>query len=542
MSANKIILRRGIHVGQPAAEDDTVFLKECFIDLNLYKDLKDTESSKSILLGRTGSGKSALLQVMLLDERNCAKIDPKEIAIEYFANTDIIAFLINNGFDLNLLFEVMWKHIFILESVNLYFENKNVLEKALSRLYDQGNPARAYFDKYKDRFWNETDIVLQELSDQFSSEVKESVALTLGIDANNFGLESLDSEKLSKGQRFEIEKRTKEAISHLQLRELARAIDSLNALMENQQKNYYILIDDLDLNWAENNLRYQVIYSLISVLKPLRKIRNVKFICALRKDLYEKVLLKKTGETFQSEKFEGITTEIYWEKSELIKMLEKRLNYIFKHKYNKATIKTNEIIPSNVRKLAPTLDFLVERTQYRPRDLIAFFNIILDSSAGSTEIHSKKIIEAELEYSRKRSEALKEEWHSVHPHLETYLDILNKKTGKIEIREFFDRDMVMDLCLKLSDSSIDDKFEDEVQKSCRLYAKRENEERMKNVVKSLLSVLHKVGAIELKLASGDPFIAVYKNSPTIDARQISDTAAFKVTPMLWRSLGITPNL
>jgi hypothetical protein len=44
-----------------AAEEDTQFLSECFVDTGDVRHLLDCESPNRIIVGRTGSGKSALI-------------------------------------------------------------------------------------------------------------------------------------------------------------------------------------------------------------------------------------------------------------------------------------------------------------------------------------------------------------------------------------------------------------------------------------------------------------------------------------------------
>jgi hypothetical protein len=74
----------------------------------------------------------------------------------------------------------------------------------------------------------------------------------------------------------------KQAVSGLQVREMGRAIDSLNRLMGNKQRHFYVLIDDLDLDWAERSIQNRLIQALVETVKTFRKLRNVKVLVALR--------------------------------------------------------------------------------------------------------------------------------------------------------------------------------------------------------------------------------------------------------------------
>jgi hypothetical protein len=98
------------------------------------------------------------------------------------------------------------------------------------------------------------------------------------------------------------------------------------------------------------------------------------------------------------------------------------------------------------------------------------------------------------------------------------------------------------VCLNVDEAQKDEQHKDSVVIQCEIYSKRENPSKLRDVAANLLSVLYKSGAIELKLSKGDIYRACFRNEPVILPEQIGLDAAFTVGPMLWRSLGITPNL
>ena len=59
---NEFVFKRSLNLGSGAAENDGEFLKECFVETPEYKTLLDYSDHRMILLGRTGSGKTALLK------------------------------------------------------------------------------------------------------------------------------------------------------------------------------------------------------------------------------------------------------------------------------------------------------------------------------------------------------------------------------------------------------------------------------------------------------------------------------------------------
>lgn len=314
--AKDIILRKDHHIGEASAEDDDLFLNECFVDVPQIGHVTDFESPKSIILGRTGSGKSAIIRE-IYNKYDAVQIDPKDVALEYISNTDILRFLTKNDFDVSIIFEIMWKHIIMIKVVESYFTNMNMFENAISQLTDRYNTARRYYEQHKNEFWKGTDITIKEITNSFSESIIAEISSVLSITTSELRTALKGALEITDAQRLQIEQRTKEAIGSLQLQALGKAIDGLNELMPNKQKGLYILIDDLDLDWASNDLRYQIIFALISVIKPFRKVRNLKLVCALRADLFERIMQVKKSETLQPEKFEGIITEIRWDRESI---------------------------------------------------------------------------------------------------------------------------------------------------------------------------------------------------------------------------------
>ena len=65
MSINPIIIRQNFKIGELDAESDTLLLENCFIDSGYLSKLLNPSDTSSIVIGRTGAGKSALLHMVL---------------------------------------------------------------------------------------------------------------------------------------------------------------------------------------------------------------------------------------------------------------------------------------------------------------------------------------------------------------------------------------------------------------------------------------------------------------------------------------------
>lgn len=543
MMINGIIYRQGVHVGEISAEDDEVFLTECFVAQDFYSQLLDMDSSKSIILGRTGSGKTAVLKQIERTRDDTIRVDPKDVAFDYISNSNILRFIIELGCDVNLLFQLLWKHVFLSNSIKKYFKDRNSFETAIDNLFDRNNPARLYFEKYQKTFWIEQDVVIKEISSGFEEKVSEGLELALGVDKVAQIKSSLSAgQSISGSEKREIQSRVKHAVSQLQMRDMNRAIDALNDLMSNKQRHFYLLVDDLDLDWVDPSLQYKLIQSLIETVKNFRKLRNVKILVALRSDVYEKSIGSIEYEGVQPEKYEGIITTIKWDRESLRTMLDKRLSYMFKRQYSgKTNVRFHDVFPERIRS-SPGFDYLVDRTLMRPRDLIFFVNQILDKASGSTNISQKTISDVEADYSRKRLDALRTEWRSVHPKIDAYISLISRQTGKNEVRELAARDRLLEVCFELAELDGTDKFKDECYEKAAQYLKRENYRKLFELSACIVSVLYKIGAIELKLSKQETFYASYRNDAVVAPVQITEDASYRVTPMLWRALGITPNI
>src|SRR5690606_9289136 len=99
------------------------FLLSSFVDKNDISILRDMNDSKCILLGRTGSGKSALIKYLEEHEEDIVRIDPESMSLRHLSNSNIINYFKTLDVKLDLFYKVLWKHVFIVELIKLYFDN-----------------------------------------------------------------------------------------------------------------------------------------------------------------------------------------------------------------------------------------------------------------------------------------------------------------------------------------------------------------------------------------------------------------------------------
>jgi energy-coupling factor transporter ATP-binding protein EcfA2 len=161
------------------------FLKDCFVDLPILKALKDVDSHQCLLLGRTGSGKSALLSHMEQTWPNVSRVVPKEAAFQFVANSTIIRVLGEIGVDLHVFYEYLWKHILCIHIIreclgvkteDHYSTMLRSVEAFVRR--DQRRIAVIdYLKKYHDQFWEDAD----EISREVTGAITENLSSSLGV-------------------------------------------------------------------------------------------------------------------------------------------------------------------------------------------------------------------------------------------------------------------------------------------------------------------------------------------------------------------------
>ena len=81
--ANPVVFRRNTNIGATDAESDDQFLENCFVDTGDLDALLDCTNAKSIILGRTGSGKTALIKQVIRRCQNYIEISPQDLSLNY---------------------------------------------------------------------------------------------------------------------------------------------------------------------------------------------------------------------------------------------------------------------------------------------------------------------------------------------------------------------------------------------------------------------------------------------------------------------------
>ncbi|MCY3510506.1 P-loop ATPase, Sll1717 family [Klebsiella michiganensis] len=541
MANNPITIRQNLKIGELDAESDTLLLESCFVDSGYLNKLLDPFDNSSIVRGRTGAGKSALLHMVMNRAYKCRQLDPNDISIRFLEQSDIIAFFEELNVNLDMFYKVLWRHILIMELLKLRHDIKsesdtnNFFSAILSRLKKDEIKRKAleYFREWGDKFWIDTDAHLREITLKLERDTKASI----GGEYSGIALNAEYAKKLTEEQVHDVKKRATEVVSSLQIQKLNEILSLLAEYsFDDPQKKYVIIIDQLDENWAENETRYKFIRALIEEIKVFRKIKNIKIIVALRLDLLRSVFNLTRSSGFQEEKYESYILDIKWTPEQLTELIQKRVGEVYRKQYTRDNVKIQDIFPKP--KGGPTgltpIEYITERTLLRPRDILQYVNECFSVALNRERISWDSIQKAESVYSLKRLRSLKEEWGDIYPSFEETVELLRNLPDKFS-RTIIPRANIDSVISELSIQGTQD--------PCAVVANKmlNGESRESDVINELLLCLYNLGIVGFKVSSLTPYKWSSRNSTPATKNEIKRASGMKIHKMLHSALDIRMN-
>ncbi len=431
-------------IGAAGAEDDE-FLSKCFVDTGYLSLLEDLKDHRQIVLGRTGSGKSALLLMFAENKKDhVITISPEELALTYVSNSTILSFFSNLGVNLDPFFKLLWRHVLTVEILSHHFskyENgkKTSLVDYIKNMFS-GNSSKQqeiqgvidYLEKWGKEFWQETEYRVKEITQKVESALDAEIEANLGGKYSNVKGRLSSGEFLTEEKKAHLLSRGQDIISRAQVKDLQQILGLLSSVLEDRQKTYYLLIDALDENWVEERLRYKLIMALIQNARDFLNVKNAKLIIALRRDLIERVFRLTRDSGFQEEKYQSFYLPLTWTKSQILAVLDSRINQLVKSSYTKESVGHRDLFPAKYKN-QNIGDYIFDIAP-RPRDVIAFFNTCIVAAENQPKIGTQALRAAEGEYSRSRLKALGSEWSGDYPALLEFAKILQRRPESFKLK------------------------------------------------------------------------------------------------------------
>lgn len=529
-------------IGNAEAEADEAFLSNCFVDTGELDALRDFRDSKRILVGRTGSGKSALLRMLCEKEDNVIELKPDELALNFLSNSSVLRFFEDAGTQLDVFYQLLWKHVLAVELIRRKYKitNEPAQRSFLERfsgvfLRDKTKEqAISYLTQWGNSFWNETETRVREVTNKIEDDLRASIEGTAGA----IKLQAGGAEKLTSEEKIDVVQRGSRAVSQVQLSALSNVLKLLEQeVFSDQQEGYFIVIDDLDTRWADDVLKFKLIRALIETIKSFRQVRQVKIVMALRLDLLQRVVTATRDSGFQSEKYESMYMRLRWSGAQLIDLVNRRLNHLVRQRYTSRAIELEELFPKKIHKDKFT-DFLINRTSLRPRDAILFVNECLGRAADRQQVTAQMVIDAEASYSEKRIHSLQEEWQGVYPLASKYLTILERKPHSFPVSAL-SKSALEDWIITTFLSQNDQESKDPVVKISRIHFE-EGKGSFFEVPLALLDALYAMGVVGVKPDSNSPTYWSFYSDHKPPSGSIKPASQISVHPTFWRAIGVNP--
>ena len=282
--------RKNAEIGKLEAETDS-FLESCFYESDVFKGILDFDSSENnpdftrrIIVGRTGSGKTALLKQIINSENVKVHdtIEAENTVFEHIKNNIFISDLIDKEIDLRVFYKSLWLHVLLVKVINLlhrssydsFFES---IKRLISSSKKRYNPevANEYVEAYKDNFFN--DNVITEITNKMQESLSGGA---------NGGIFKFEGKQLEENLQ-KIQSVTSSYVSKELLRKQKELIKVIQEEFSNEKQIRIIIsIDDLDKSWLSSSaIRYDFINALLEAFKELLDIKSVKILISIRTDI-----------------------------------------------------------------------------------------------------------------------------------------------------------------------------------------------------------------------------------------------------------------
>lgn len=543
---NNPIIEKNTKIGFADANADQEFLFNCYIEKPEFKDIEKNSNRYYIIKGRTGSGKTAILQNIQYKHDNVNYIDLTRLSTDYIANSNIMKFLNSIDADLSILFQILWKHVLCLEYIKIKYkiDSETKINNFISSVnkisfnlfkYEQKQIAYDYVKEWGRNFWIDREENVKEIFEKFSGEVEANLDANL---VNKINAGTNISSQLSREKKIEIRDRIKSIIKGNQLRDLQKVIDVISVDRTNKKIIFFILIDELDTHWAEEKIRFRMIRSLIDTLSKFQQIEDLKICIAIRDDVLERTLYETKNISFQREKIDDYILQLKWNKVELKSLVEKRIQHLYQKQYSKENVKFSDIFCNKVSNI-DTFEYLIERTFMRPRDIIVFINECLDKASHKTSIEANDIKNAEKEYSRKRLDSVLQEWSSMYSELREIVYFISYKKQKSLILKSLleDKKLLEELVtnLNVTEKGNSSKIN---QSALTYYNSAMSDFDSLKFCMDICAYTYETGIIGIKLSAQTPVQYSYLNGNIINPNQINEDAKIYIHPMFYSALAI----
>lgn len=400
--------------GVPAAERDEN-LVEYFVQQESFVRLRDGQ--KTIALGNRGSGKTAIFRMIAEHMRQkgarVIELSPEDYSYELLSESMLGES--QGSWAKQSAYIAAWKYILYVLMM------KRVTENAKR---SKGSPEETIYKYLRDNHNN----IEKDPINHLISYLKRIESLKIG--------------------KYEASVKTKELQKLYKLEDIEYLLEPLNEALS--KREVVVLVDELDRGWDSSNDAKDFVSGLFHAAQSINEhVPSCRILLSLRKELYNSI----PSLYEDAQKVRDIIEVIEWDEDSLFDLITKRIG-AFTSDTERAD---KQLLWSSV--FAETLDYrqtksfnyLIDRTLYRPREIIQFCNNVRDKAVAEEyepPLDYKAISDAELPYSEARVQDIASEYRFEYPGLGYIFDTFRG------LPYSFDRDGLEWHCLRIVEGDL----------------------------------------------------------------------------------------
>ena len=215
----------------------------------------------------------------------------------------------------------------------------------------------------------------------------------------------------------------------------------------NPENHYYVLFDQLDLGFSREDTSYSLrLIGLLLAAKELNVLardegKKLTVGIFLRDDIYSVLRFEDKNKIT-----ENFSASVYWDHGPnhrtLKDLMEKRFKVVLQ---SDAPVKWDQIFDEEHQMTGrqSKYHYMRDRTFLRPRDMIKFCNETLDAykanAGGSDQFNNKNVLDAQSQYSDYLYRELEDEIHKQIPNYEFYVEVVkNLEALQFTRQDFLD--------------------------------------------------------------------------------------------------------
>ena len=527
-----------------AAEQDSL-LPDCFFPTTFYRIVRNIEDPRSGLIGRSGSGKTAILERLKSDGFRTVSVNPEELAFRYLGSSDLIQALRESGVNLDYFYKLLWRHVFIVEILKHRFpedaRQTGLIWQLIERIRRSVKPDQAreraikYLDDWGATVLQEPHERVQEIHNSFERRLKAKLGVNgpwrvvLGLDSG------VEGEIIRKQEVEERVQTAQEMVSQIQVQDLNAVRDYIGTdIIDDPQNPCFVLIDDLDRFWVEEPSLYEIIRAMLSEIYDWVRVPNVKIVYALRDNVLHKLEKDFRSRSYQREKLADQQMRLQWTRDELIDLANKRLAWLAGKPGESSAPRLDWLLPKKTSKRASGIEYILDRTLNRPRDVIDFLNHASQLAVGKSRFSWSILQGAEQPYSNSRLTALLDEWYENYSGLDLIANKMLRGRRPRFPKSDWNEEVILDL---FTDNNVNDRpwlggqydgfnemYQEDIAKAVHYYTSL------------FTSVMFEVGLIGIRNLPGESDLYASAYRPILLSEEVCQQSEVIIRPMFHTAL------